>query len=135
MFFNVFIKIDGRDQLTTDCFYYDAERHYLNYHCPYQDKDGWISVSNVECKIQVDRPMIYIQAKTLKGGNIKESKPMKIKRLKELIKNVSDDTEVYFMFGLNDKYKDKENGVFTLKENGESSSFENKIIFTLKDTE
>ena len=43
---------------------------------------------------------------------------MTIKRLKELIKNVSDDTEVYFMFGLNDEYKDKENGVFTLKENG-----------------
>ena len=39
---------------------------------------------------------------------------MTVKRLKELIKNVSDDTEVYFMFGLNDKYKDKESGVFTL---------------------
>lgn len=59
---------------------------------------------------------------------------MTIKRLKELIKNVSDDTEVYFMFGLNDEYKDKENGVFTLKENGESSFLEKKLIFTLKDT-
>ena len=58
---------------------------------------------------------------------------MKVKRLKELIGNVSDDTEIYFMFGLNDKYKDKENGVFTLKENGESSSLENKLIFTLKE--
>lgn len=58
---------------------------------------------------------------------------MKIKRLKELIKNVSDDVDVYFMFGLNDKYEDKENGVFTLKENGESSYLENKLIFTLKD--
>ena len=37
------------------------------------------------------------------------------------------------MFGLNDKYEDKENGVFTLKENGESSYLENKIIFTLKE--
>ena len=58
---------------------------------------------------------------------------MKVKRLKKLIKNVSDDTEVYFMFGLNDKYEDKENGIFTLKENGESSYFENKLIFTLKE--
>ena len=58
---------------------------------------------------------------------------MKVKRLKELIKNVSDDIEVYFMFGLNDQYEDKENGIFTLKENGESSYFENKLIFTLKD--
>ena len=58
---------------------------------------------------------------------------MTIKRLKELIKNVSDDTEVYFMFGLNDEYKDKENRVFTLKENGESSYLEKKLIFTLKD--
>ena len=58
---------------------------------------------------------------------------MKIKRLKELIKNVPNDVDVYFMFGLNDKYEDKENGVFTLKENGESSYLENKIIFTLKD--
>ena len=35
---------------------------------------------------------------------------MKVKRLKELIKNVSDDTEVCFMFGLNEKYENKENG-------------------------
>jgi hypothetical protein len=59
---------------------------------------------------------------------------MKIKRLKELIKNVSDDVDVYFMFGLNDEYEDKENGIFTLKENGESSYFENKLIFTLTET-
>lgn len=57
---------------------------------------------------------------------------MKIKRLKELIKNISDDVDVYFMFGLNDEYEDKENGIFTLKENGESSYLENKLIFTLK---
>ena len=61
------------------------------------------------------------------------AKKMKIKRLKELIKNVSDDVDVYFMFGLNDKYEDKENGVFTLKENGESSYLENKLIFTLRE--
>ena len=48
---------------------------------------------------------------------------MTIKRLKELIENIPDDTEVYFMFGLNDKYEDKENGIFTLKENGENSYF------------
>jgi hypothetical protein len=59
---------------------------------------------------------------------------MKIKRLKELIKTVPDDVDVYFMFGLNDEYEDKENGIFTLKENGENSYFENKIIFTLKET-
>ena len=58
---------------------------------------------------------------------------MKIKRLKELIENIPDDTEVYFMFGLNDEYEDKENGIFTLKENGESSYLENKIFFTLKE--
>lgn len=60
---------------------------------------------------------------------------MKIKRLKELIENIPDDVDVYFMFGLNDKYEDKENGIFTLKENGENSYFKNKLIFTLKDTE
>ena len=59
---------------------------------------------------------------------------MKIKRLKELIKNIPDDVDVHFMFGLNDKYEDKENGIFTLKENGESSYFENKLIFTLKES-
>lgn len=59
---------------------------------------------------------------------------MTVKRLKELIGNVSDDTEVYFMLGLNDKYEDKGNGIFTLKENGESSYLEKKLIFTLKDT-
>ena len=59
---------------------------------------------------------------------------MTVKRLKELIGNVSDDTELYFMLGLNDKYEDKENGIFTLKENGESSYLEKKLIFTLKDT-
>lgn len=59
---------------------------------------------------------------------------MTVKRLKELIGNVSDDTEVYFVLGLNDKYEDKENGIFTLKENGESSYLEKKLIFTLKDT-
>lgn len=63
-----------------------------------------------------------------------DKRKMKIKRLKELIKNVSDDVDVYFMFGLNDEYEDKENGIFTLKENGESSYFENKLIFTLKET-
>lgn len=65
MFFNVYITIDDKEQLTTDCFYYNAENHYLNYHSPYQDKDGWCSVSNVECKIIKDRPMFYIYAKTI----------------------------------------------------------------------
>lgn len=66
MFFNVFILIDDKEQLTTDCFYYNAENHYLDYHLPYQDKDGWESVSNVECVIKVNSPMIYIYAKTIK---------------------------------------------------------------------
>lgn len=56
---------------------------------------------------------------------------MTIKRLKELIKEIPDCTDIYFMFGLNDQYKDKENGVFTLKENGESSYFNEKVFFTL----
>lgn len=59
---------------------------------------------------------------------------MTVKRLKELVKNIPDNVDVYFMFGLNDKYEDKENGVFTLKENCESSYLENKLIFTLKET-
>jgi UDP-N-acetylglucosamine pyrophosphorylase len=50
---------------------------------------------------------------------------VKIKRLKKLIKYISDDVDVYFMFGINDKYEDKENG--------ESSYFEKKLIFTLKE--
>lgn len=67
MFFNVFIRVDKKEQLTTDCFYYNAENHYLNYHSPYQDKDSWVSVPNVECEIKIDRPMIYITAKTIEG--------------------------------------------------------------------
>ena len=57
---------------------------------------------------------------------------MKIEKLKELIKNIPNDVDVYFMFGLNDKYDDKENGVFIIKDNGESSYLDNKVIFTLK---
>ena len=67
MFFNVFIKVDNKEQLTTDCFYYNAENHCLNYHPPYQGKDDWCTVSNVECEIKVDKPMVYITAKTIKG--------------------------------------------------------------------
>ena len=66
MFFNVFIQVDKKEQLTTDCFYYDVANHYLNYHVPYQDKDGWCSISNVECEIKMDKPLIYIYAKTIK---------------------------------------------------------------------
>jgi hypothetical protein len=66
MFFNVFIQIDEKEMFVTDCFYYNAESHYLNYHLPYQDKDGWRSVSNVECKITVNRPMVCVYAKTIK---------------------------------------------------------------------
>lgn len=66
MFFNVFIQIDKKEQLTTDCFYYNAENHYLNYHLPHQDKDAWCSISNVECEIEIDRPLIFIYAKTIK---------------------------------------------------------------------
>ena len=53
---------------------------------------------------------------------------MKIEKLKELIKNIPNDVDVYFMFGLNDKYDDKENGVFTIKENGESSYLDNAVF-------
>ena len=90
MFFNVFIQINEKEQLTTDCFYYNAECHYLNYHSPYQDEDSWCSVSNVECEIKVDRPMIYIYAKTIKDepeiqkGVVKLSeKSLEILRSKE----------------------------------------------------
>ena len=66
MFFKIFIQIDKKEQLTTDCFYYNAENHYLNYHSLYQDKDGWCSIPNVECEIEMDNSLIYIYAKTIK---------------------------------------------------------------------
>lgn len=66
MFFNVFIQLDNKEQFTTDCFYYNAENHYLNYHSPYRHEYDWISIPNVECEIKVDRPMIYIHAKIIK---------------------------------------------------------------------
>ena len=53
---------------------------------------------------------------------------MKIKRLKELIENIPDNVDVYFMFCLNDKYEDKENGVFTLKENGDVLTLKIKLF-------
>ena len=59
-------------------------------------------------------------------------KKIKIEKLKELIKNIPNDVDVYFMFGLNDKYDDKENEVFTIKDNDESSYLNNTVIFTLK---
>ena len=65
MFFNVLIQVDRKEQFTTDCFYYNAEGHYLNYHSPYQDTDIWCTVPSVECEIKVDGPMIYIHAKTI----------------------------------------------------------------------
>ena len=64
MFFNVFIQIDKKEQCITDCFYYNAEEHFLNYHIPYQN-DVWATISNVECEIKIDRPMFYIYAKTI----------------------------------------------------------------------
>lgn len=48
------------------CFYYDVANHYLNSHVPYQDKDSWCSISNVECEIKMDKPLIYIYAKKLR---------------------------------------------------------------------
>ena len=69
MFYNVFIVIDNKEHFITDYFYYNAENHYLNYHSPYSYRNGWCSVSNVECEIKIDKPMIYIHAKTI----IKES--------------------------------------------------------------
>lgn len=65
MFFNVLIKVDNKEQLLTDCFYYNEENHYLNYHSPYQDKDSWVGVSDVECEIEVDKPIIYVHAKPI----------------------------------------------------------------------
>lgn len=65
MVFNVFIQVDKKEQLITDCFYYNAENHYLNYHSPYQDKDSWCCIYNVECKVEVVRPFICIYAKTI----------------------------------------------------------------------
>ena len=67
MFCNVFIEIDEKEKLTTDCFYYNEEKHYLNYHRPYGGE--WDTTSNVKCEITVDRPMIYISAKTIKDSD------------------------------------------------------------------
>lgn len=70
MFFNVFIEIDKKEKLTTDAFYYNEEKHYLNYHSPYNDKYKWETISNVKCEITVDRPMIYISAKTINDSEL-----------------------------------------------------------------
>ena len=70
MFFNVFIEIDKKEKLTTDAFYYNEEKHYLNYHLPYNDKYKWETISNVKCEITVDRPMIYISAKTINDSEL-----------------------------------------------------------------
>ena len=66
MFFNVIIYIDDKEVCNTDTFYYNSEKHYLNYHSPYQDKDGWNSISNVICDIKVDTFIIYIKATSIK---------------------------------------------------------------------
>ena len=67
MFFNVLIRLDENETFNTDCFYYNAKEHYLRYHSPYRDKPSvWTTVSNVECQIKVDRPMIHVTATTIK---------------------------------------------------------------------
>ena len=67
MFFNVIITIDDKEKLNTDCFHYNAEKHYLKYHVPFQDKDSWVTVSNVECDFGPFKPPLYfVYAKTIK---------------------------------------------------------------------
>lgn len=41
-----------KEMFSTDCFYYNKEKHYLNYHVLYSD-DGreWGTISNVDCEI------------------------------------------------------------------------------------
>lgn len=60
--FNVFIQVDKKEQFLTDCFYYNAEGHYLNYRLLQGD---WHCIHNVECKVEVVRPFICIYAKTI----------------------------------------------------------------------
>lgn len=68
--FNVFIEIDEKEKLTTDVFYYNEEKHYLSFHLPYNYNDNWETISNVKCEITVDRPMIYISAKTINESEL-----------------------------------------------------------------
>lgn len=63
MTFNVLIQIGKKEQMLTDCFYYNAEKHYLNYHVPYQDNESWEHVPNVDCEITVVKPFMYVRAK------------------------------------------------------------------------
>ena len=55
------------DKIITALHPEKAENHYLNYHSPYQDKDSWGFIPNVECEIKMDKPLIYIYAKTIKN--------------------------------------------------------------------
>ena len=58
--FNVYIKTEN-EILTTDTFYYNKEKHYLNYHIPHADGDKWQTLNNICCEIILDKPFILIK--------------------------------------------------------------------------
>ena len=66
MFFNVLIEVDEKKAFNTDCYIYDAEKHSLSVHVPHQTTNSWLDIENVKCEIRVDRPLVYINVKTIK---------------------------------------------------------------------
>ena len=42
-----------KEMFSTDCFYYNKEKHYLNYHivCASDSDEAWATISNVDCEI------------------------------------------------------------------------------------
>lgn len=66
MFFNVLIKVDDLEQFVTDWFYYNEKEHYLCYHCTDAMGNNYRTIPNVECEIEVDKPMIFVYAKSVK---------------------------------------------------------------------
>lgn len=65
MFFNVLVNVDNIEQFVTDWFYYNEKEHYLSYHHAYCMGNNYRTISDVECEIKVDRPMIYVHAKPI----------------------------------------------------------------------
>ena len=48
---NIIVQTE-KEMFNTDCFYYNKEKHYLNYHVLYSDDSReWGTISNVNCEI------------------------------------------------------------------------------------
>ena len=53
MFFNVFIQIDKKEQLTTDCFYYNVEWHYVKDGDLPSDRHGHVVINQDWDKVTI----------------------------------------------------------------------------------